>query len=243
MKKVDLTGRDFGKLKVIELAYSKNGVLYWRCLCACGNKKDIRGGSLKSGDTTSCGCNVKKDLTDQRFGRWLVKEKAGRDIWYNLLWKCECDCGNVVIVNGSSLRDGSSLSCGCLQKEIISKLMKGIPKSEEQRKRMSENSSNYNPNLTTEDRIKNRKIQGYEEWRKIVYKVDNYTCQKCGDDKGGNLNAHHIESYRTNPYLRTEVSNGITLCEDCHKDFHHQYGYGDNTRAQLVEFLKVKGIV
>ena len=85
--------------------------------------------------------------------------------------------------------------------------------------------------------VKGRAIHGYRKWRLSVFKKDNFTCQKCGDDKGGNLNAHHIEAYNGNLDLRITIDNGITLCEDCHKCFHHQYGFGNNTKAQLIEFM------
>jgi len=60
----------------------------------------------------------------------------------------------------------------------------------------------------------------YQQWRKAVYERDNYTCQKCGDDKGGNLNAHHIKPWADFPKLRYVVSNGITLCVKCHRIAH-----------------------
>jgi hypothetical protein len=46
---------------------------------------------------------------------------------------------------------------------------------------------------------------------------DNYTCQMpgCGI-RGGELNTHHIKSFREFPKLRFEISNLITLCVDCH---------------------------
>jgi len=56
-------------------------------------------------------------------------------------------------------------------------------------------------------------------WRKEVFAKDNWTCQKC-DKRGGNLNAHHIKPFSTNPKLRFDVDNGITLCEKCHKLAH-----------------------
>ena len=100
------------------------------------------------------------------------------------------------------------------------------------------NNPNFNPNLTDEDRQQNRcLIPGYTEWRKAVFERDNYTCQICGK-RGGKLNAHHKESFNNNPALRTALENGICICEDCHKDFHHQYGRGNNTREQFEEFRK-----
>lgn len=78
----------------------------------------------------------------------------------------------------------------------------------------------------------------YNKWRKSVYERDNYTCQKCGDNSGGNLNAHHIESFLIAIDLRIEIFNGITLCEACHKRFHQIYGRGNTNRKQLEYFLK-----
>jgi len=60
----------------------------------------------------------------------------------------------------------------------------------------------------------------YQQWRKAVYERDNYTCQNCGDNKGGNLNAHHIKSWADFPELRYKISNGITLCDKCHQFAH-----------------------
>lgn len=82
----------------------------------------------------------------------------------------------------------------------------------------------------------------YRSWRKCVFERDSYTCQKCGDNKGGNLNAHHILNYSEHENLRYEVSNGITLCEKCHSNkyensFHRIYGMTNNTKEQLEEFL------
>lgn len=64
----------------------------------------------------------------------------------------------------------------------------------------------------------------YKEWRKAVFQRDNYTCQECGDKKGGNLQADHIKSFALYPEYRFDVSNGRTLCRKCHK-LTDNYGY------------------
>jgi hypothetical protein len=74
----------------------------------------------------------------------------------------------------------------------------------------------------------------YIEWRLAVYTRDNFTCQNCGDNQGGNLNAHHLihfsdlleahgiksiaEASATPQLWETDL--GITLCEKCHEKEH-----------------------
>lgn len=58
-----------------------------------------------------------------------------------------------------------------------------------------------------------------KNWRKSVFKRDKYTCQKCGK-VGGELNAHHIKPFASFPDLRTDISNGLTLCKNCHINIH-----------------------
>ena len=69
-----------------------------------------------------------------------------------------------------------------------------------------------NPNRLLPDR---NSIE-YKQWRKAVFERDSYTCVEC-HEVGGRLNAHHIKSWADYPKLRFELSNGATLCEECHK--------------------------
>jgi hypothetical protein len=55
------------------------------------------------------------DLENQRFGRLTVVEYQG-----GRLWLCVCDCGNAKFIEGYSLRNGLTTSCGCFHKEVIS---------------------------------------------------------------------------------------------------------------------------
>lgn len=65
------------------------------------------------------------DLTGQKFGRLTVIKRADDYIspkgQRKIQWECRCDCGNDVIILGSNLTNGYTLSCGCLLKEISSK--------------------------------------------------------------------------------------------------------------------------
>lgn len=60
----------------------------------------------------------KKDITNQRFGRLVALSVSGRDERNgDLMWRCQCDCGNIVNVDGARLRSGATRSCGCLRRE------------------------------------------------------------------------------------------------------------------------------
>jgi len=75
--------------------------------------------------------------------------------------------------------------------------------------------------LDKEAKERIRKSYEYMQWRLAVFVKDNWTCQKCGVRSGNGkevyLEAHHKKSYTKYPKLRFEVSNGKTLCLDCHK--------------------------
>ena len=82
----------------------------------------------------------------------------------------------------------------------------------------------------------------YKQWRLDVFTRDQFTCQCCGDNKGGNLEAHHKYNFSDNPDLRFDVDFGIALCDKCHNpniigSFHHTYGTKNNTPEQLEQYI------
>jgi hypothetical protein len=123
----NLIGKQFGRLTVKEYASPKYPTAktkghQWLCKCQCGNEKIILGGSLKKGQTTSCGCQQKEimrsrliDLTGNTYGKLIVIKldwiKSGQPYW-----TCKCECGNEKSVAGVSLRENKTNSCGCAQK-------------------------------------------------------------------------------------------------------------------------------
>lgn len=76
-----------------------------------------------------------------------------------------------------------------------------------------------------------RKMPEYISWRKAVFEKDNFTCQECGKNKCY-IEAHHLKQFKILLEIYAikniedarkckelwEVSNGETLCEDCHDE-------------------------
>lgn len=105
--------------------------------------------------------------------------------------------------------------------------LKGKKIPEEVRKKMSEakkgeKSYLWKGGISPE----NHKIRGslkYRLWREAVFKRDGYKCVSCEikTNKGLGetviLNAHHIKPFAYFPELRFELTNGQTLCIECHK--------------------------
>lgn len=59
MRPLDLVGKTFGRLTVLEQAPHVLGQhTRWRCRCECGNETILRGSSLSQGLTKSCGCSI-----------------------------------------------------------------------------------------------------------------------------------------------------------------------------------------
>ena len=136
--KLNLINERFGRLVVIAPAENKGRRTQWLCKCDCGKEKIALTDSLRSGKVQSCGCLLAEtartnglkqldDLTGQVFGQLTVLEYAGSDR-NRSTWKCECSCGNIVIVNQMELKNGNTLSCGCLRNSFgeqqIEKILK-----------------------------------------------------------------------------------------------------------------------
>lgn len=127
-------------------------------------------------------------------------------------------------------------------REKMSKSHTGLKHSEEARRKIGaasrgEKSANWKGGVTPEvDRV--RHSIEIRLWRESVFARDGWKCQKCGDDRGGNLTAHHISNFSEFVELRFAIDNGITLCSTCHKQFHRVYTQFHNTREQLEQFLR-----
>lgn len=137
--KLNLIGQKYHRLTVIEEAPKKGKNTQWKCKCDCGKETIVSTTSLRSGNTKSCGCYKKelliqknkagiKSLLGKRFGQLTVIEQSESYRGHSA-WKCQCDCGNIVIVNSVELKNGDTLSCGCLRSSYGEKIIETILKS------------------------------------------------------------------------------------------------------------------
>lgn len=76
----------------------------------------------------------------------------------------------------------------------------------------AENHPNWVQDRTKLARRDERNDSMYHEWRKNVWKRDNFKCKIADSNCKGRIEAHHILSWRDYPELRYQVNNGITLC-------------------------------
>lgn len=87
------------------------------------------------------------------------------------------------------------------------------------------------------DEYISRKDPEYAKFKKDVLIRDNNLCQCCGSKE--NSEVHHKYAMNKHNSLGATVSNGIVLCEKCHKEYHHQYGWKDNCNPiTLKKFIR-----
>ena len=134
-KLIDLTGKVFDKLTVLEKAPSRARHVYWKCQCECGNIVEVSAESLKRNIPHDCGCvklqlqkekeqakeNKLNYLVGRRFGKLVVEARTEERQNNSIVWKCKCDCGNYKNVPTHLLTSNHTQSCGCLVREVHGK--------------------------------------------------------------------------------------------------------------------------
>jgi hypothetical protein len=88
-----------------------------------------------------------KDITGQRFGRWVVVSVNRRSSPSKRYWLCVCDCGTRRDLQASSLKRGTSRSCGCLSGEVT---------AERQRKKFTTHGKSRTPEYLTWKNMRQR---------------------------------------------------------------------------------------
>lgn len=231
-------GKKFGRLLVLDVIPNNTGIegrteTYCFCKCECYNFTLCQTGSLIHGQIKSCGCynlevlekiSVKStEMIGKLFGKLTPIERVKSDTRFSK-YRCKCECGNFTIKRGQDLREGSVQSCGCL---------KGHSRNH---KRGTEH-YRYNSVITDEERLERRDICRLQIIYRKAKKRDSKCCQKCGNNK--TLQVHHIFNFEDFKFdeLQYGEENLITLCKQCHKDYHKMYGRKNNTKFEICEFL------
>ncbi|WP_042297110.1 hypothetical protein [Paraburkholderia bannensis] len=62
VRKVEMVGRRFGRLRVTRQAQNIGRDVAWSCVCDCGEALNVRGAALRRGNTSSCGCLHREQL-------------------------------------------------------------------------------------------------------------------------------------------------------------------------------------
>lgn len=109
-KFINLTNKQFGLWTVKYRSKNNvNGKTQWMCECDCGTMKEVTSNSLRTCNSTSCGCNHVADLSNKHCGDLVV---LGADYTTgHRLWKCVCTCGSTVVTSAYNLRNSTVLCC------------------------------------------------------------------------------------------------------------------------------------
>lgn len=199
-------------------------------ICACGRVAEISHDKFKRGQLCG-GCRSERTAEKTKHSIEEVR-KIFEDGGCKLLTKeyennkqrmaYECECGKFAEIALSKFLGGQRC-IECKGAKISAKLS-------------GANNYMYNPDITDEEREQRRDYPAYREWRKSVFERDEYTCQCCGEVRR-TLNAHHIEAYSRAKELRIDVPNGITLCVDCHKQYHRDFYRNDADAESFFDFM------
>lgn len=107
-----------------------------------------------------------ENLEGKRFGNLKVLNFEGVNKNQKATWLCKCDCGNTKTIIAGNLKNGKSISCGCVQKDILRNNRKTHGKSNTslyklfsgiKRRCLNKNDSNFN-------NYGGRGIEICEEW-------------------------------------------------------------------------------
>lgn len=151
--------------------------------------------------------------------------------YYGALRKIRVECKNGHIYESTLNKIISSRYNGC--KQCYNNENKGA------------NCFNWKGGITPENNKQRNSEQGIN-FRRLVFERDNYKCIVCGNNNH-KLRAHHLYSFSKYKELRFDISNGVTLCSDCHdlgksNSFHTLFGTKDNTKEQFNKYLLMRGL-
>lgn len=161
-----------------------------------------------------------KKLTNSRFNKLLVVSYSHSSKYGQTYWNCVCDCGNKKVVRRSHLISGSTVSCGCYNKQRASKWLKSYANSDKHK-------GHGNPQWKGENASHN----SIHQWLNRHYKKE--ICSYCNIKNKkldwallkGKKHSHNRDNY-------------TPLCRSCHL----KYDYTDERRRKIGKLLNLARI-
>lgn len=171
-----------------------------------------------------------KDLTGQRFGRFLVIGFAGyhetKSGTRSAKFLCQCDCGEQFVATGSVLK----------VRKYCDKELEQFKIEQGKRSAAKRRAKSEKPRTDRFRYLNGRKISKFSQ---AVYDKYNGVCQRCKEQFPKSMTAsHHIIPINYKEKLAFFPSNGILLCKECHDGFHKKYGNTGFKYDDIFKYIK-----
>lgn len=224
----DLRGRKFGQGCLVKGLSSKDnkGKNLWLCWCGICEREFVARSRHINKDRPGCQNCTKKLGHEKLKGESLtgLKLESGCTVLEEIpqttknndrRYRVECGCGNIFEsssgrIKSKNLRYSTNRCKECANQKL----------------------SIDNLKLGRVDRRDGK----WKRIARIAYKRDEYQCKLC--QNSDEITAHHLDGWNWFMEGRYDLDNLITLCYDCHTNFHKAYGYGDNTAKQFAQFIE-----
>lgn len=112
-----MIGRRFGEWIILEEIpeLKRRNTPYFLCKCSCGVERALNKYHLTSGRTKSCvKCShlpKRNDVSGMKFGKLKVLGPSERRSKAGIIWRCECECGKILLIHSSALLNGKRNRC------------------------------------------------------------------------------------------------------------------------------------
>lgn len=167
-----------------------------------------------------------RDLTNRRFGRLTAVSPTDERIRKNVVWICQCDCGNQTRVPTSYLNSGNTRSCGCLQRETTARVMRvhGLTDTRLHRIWRDMRKRCQNPNHKSYNNYGGRGIRVCDQWAEFMPFRDWAV----------------THGYRSDLSIDRINNDGGYTAENCRWAGHHQQAR--NRRSSKLTFADAQAI-
>lgn len=182
------------------------------------------------------------DLTDMKFGRLTVIERAGSHVTSGgdkkTRWRCICDCGNMTYATTSDLRSGDVRSCGCLKRERDKEFSATHHESKTRLYRIwkAMRGRCNNPNNSDYEYYGGRGIRVCDEWNQSYYAFKEWAM------KHGYRDGLSIDRIDVNGNYCAENCRWINHLEQCNNRTNNLFITHNGEEHTISEWARISSI-